>query len=509
MKCNNKTLISLWLVSLFFIPVAAGMSVNKPLQINLVEDFDPLVDVTVTVEIQKIRSLESHDRQLRFREYVDRFSAPDFYVKVFINDVEFKSKVWKNTKYVYDPQWSATLNVPDDKEFVNVTIQLWDWEPGIDKMCDISSDAYGGIKDTYDVELQYSIKSGHWWGDDYIEPEMASADPSGYGRLNGCDDNSIYQRERDCELWFNIYQNDIDNDNIPYWTEVNVYGTDPLVDNTGEDKDADGCPIEWEHKWGHFYHWWYDEHYWFYNDTHWDDHANIDIDQDGIQNVEEYLTSQWGSDPFRKDIFLELDQMQESPNGVSCLMPEASKELLYTAYNRQNVVYHLDDGTWNTTESEMIPFDETTDNDELWDLYLDYFLHDSRDNWRRSVFRYGIIIYNSSRYHGFCFSNNAFVISAKGMEQKIKIPSLKRDEVYASAYMHETGHTLAFSPIGGHDDQSKYPWQIGWWKWRPYKSCMNYGYMYSTVDYSDGSRGKNDFDDWCRMDLTYFEQEWW
>ena len=39
---------------------------------------------------------------------------------------------------------------------------------------------------------------------------------------------------------------------------------------------------------------------------------------------------------------------------------------------------------------------------------------------------------------------------------------------------------------------------------------MNYGYMYGTiwnlVDYSDGSHGKNDFDDWSNINFGYFEQ---
>ena len=72
--------------------------------------------------------------------------------------------------------------------------------------------------------------------------------------------------------------------------------------------------------------------------------------------------------------------------------------------------------------------------------------------------------------------------------------------------MHETGHSLNFRPIPGHNTLSYYPWQLGWWLSRPYKSCMNYGYMYTTVDYSDGSRPVGDYDDWERMDLTYFER---
>jgi len=36
---------------------------------------------------------------------------------------------------------------------------------------------------------------------------------------------------------------------------------------------------------------------------------------------------------------------------------------------------------------------------------------------------------------------------------------------------------------------------------------VNYGYTYILVDYSDGSHGKNDFDDWHDLDLTFFEYE--
>ena len=74
--------------------------------------------------------------------------------------------------------------------------------------------------------------------------------------------------------------------------------------------------------------------------------------------------------------------------------------------------------------------------------------------------------------------------------------------------MHECGHTLDFRPIPGHNKASYYPWQIDWWLAHPYKSCMNYGYMYTTVDYSDGSRPFGDYDDWERMDLTFFQEDW-
>lgn len=74
--------------------------------------------------------------------------------------------------------------------------------------------------------------------------------------------------------------------------------------------------------------------------------------------------------------------------------------------------------------------------------------------------------------------------------------------------MHELGHTFAFNPIPGHDPNSKYPWQTGYWINRPYKSCMNYAWVYAIVDYSDGSRESPDIDDWARIDYDAFEREW-
>jgi hypothetical protein len=80
------------------------------------------------------------------------------------------------------------------------------------KICDLTGfnngedddDGDTSLLDKHYGNLSYNLKVGHWTGDDYI------GDPSGYGRLNGCDDNSIYQQDRDCELWFDIYDCEID-----------------------------------------------------------------------------------------------------------------------------------------------------------------------------------------------------------------------------------------------------------------------------------------------------------
>ncbi len=81
------------------------------------EDFDPLVEnIIVTVTIKEIRALKT----------IDILSDPDFYLKVKINDKEFISTVWQNMKYVENPNWTASYEVPKDNEFVDITIALWD-----------------------------------------------------------------------------------------------------------------------------------------------------------------------------------------------------------------------------------------------------------------------------------------------------------------------------------------------------------------------------------------------
>ncbi len=510
---------SLYLIYLIIFLLLSGNIFIVSGEKNL-EDIDPLVDLTVTVEIKKIRTLEKTDLGLLPIDKIDPISDPDFYVKVYINQEEFISPVWYNTKFVDNPQWSAILDVPDSEEYVNITIQLWDSSPtgAGDRICDISAN-YGDFIENYEVNLLYSLKTGHWDGDDWLNPIWGGPDVSGYGRLNGCDDNSYYQNNRDCELFFDIYQNDYDSDGIPYWTEVNIFNTDPTINNIGEDLDHDGIPIEWEFKWGYMQNIDWENftliHDWKYNPNIWEDHNNTDEDNDGINNYEEYITSQWGSDPYRKDLFVELDQMEAGPNGeLASIMPSGAKDLLQIAYNKHNIVYHLDDGSWDDTGSEAIPFDELTTTDwfdpdsELNKIYNDYFIHNNESNWRRGVFHYGVLIYQCSVADGNAFGSNAYQISSHGLNERAANESwLDRDIIYASAYMHECGHTLNLNNPGVDDQMGKYPWQLHFWKWRPYKSVMNYGYMYKMVDYSDGSRGLNDFDDWHDMDLKYFEGE--
>jgi hypothetical protein len=455
------------------------------------DDLDPLVDIEVTVDIISIRLFDESD----FR------NNPDFFVKVLINSEEFSSPIWDDSPYLYDIHWTVTANVPDDIEQVDITIELYDKTMPEERFC-VGSKEPQTKTQGHTAHMIYNLKTGHWTGDDYV------GDPSGYGRLNSCDVKNIYQPERDCEIWFNINQTDYDKDGIPYWTEVYTYGTDPKHDNTGEDLDGDILPIEWEHKW-------------MYNPNMWDNHAQVDMDNDSLTNVEEYHMSSWDSDPYRRDIYIEMDVMAEGPLGQNCSVPTSSKELLRTAYNRRNIVLHLDDGCMGGG-GEIIPFDRKTYPHEILTIYNTYFLHNDSENWRRSVFRYAMIIYNHYTAAGMAFVGehprfywhiqgiNTFVISAQSMQKTSRKLCKQIDFVFACAIMHETGHTFGIDfmfPAGCDNIGTSRPSSLAFWLFGNYKSCMNYRYVYSILDYSDGSHGLFDYDDWSNLNLLFFEKK--
>ena len=427
---------------------------------------------------------------IRLLDHKNFHNNRDFFVKVLINSEEFYSPNWNDSAYLYDIKWTATANVADDIEYVNISIELFD-----NSIFEVNTKTQG-----YIANLIYNIKTGHWTGDDYV------GDPSGYGRLNSYESEGICRCENNYELWFNIYQNDFDGDGIPYWTEINIYGTNPEYNNTGEDLDGDNLPIEWEHKW-------------MYKPNIWDNHVQLDIDNDSLTNVEEYRMSTWGADPYRKDIFIEMDIMADGPLGQNSSVSNNSKELLKSTFNRRNIVFHIDDGCMGG--GETIPFDLKTDSKDLPYIYKTYFLHNNSDNWRRSVFRYAMIVYNYYPASGIAFVGenphffwhmqgiNTYVISAQSVQKTSIKLSKTLDFIFACMIMHETGHTFGIDflfPIGCDNIRTTRPFSLAYWLFGNYKSCMNYRYVYSILDYSDGSHGLFDYNDWANLDFSFFEK---
>lgn len=450
-------------------------------------DVDSYSDVAVTVSVECIRFLEEKDIE------------PNFQVHLWIDDVYFESTSFGLGSYLYDINWSVTVETDGNTPFVPIRIELVDLSS--DQLCDLSpSDE--STTDARGVDVVYDVRTGWWMGED----SSGMVDKSGYGRLNGCDDGSFYKDELDCELWFSITQTDPDGDMVPSWIEKEWYGTDPETDDSLLDADKDGVPFWWEHKFG-------------FNPWVFENHSSLDPDEDGLTNYEEYKMAAWSADPFRRDLFLELDQMQIGPNGEGSMITQTTEELIQSAYDRRNILFHLDDGCMDG--GEILPFEKRSfilyDREKY---YKQHFLENGDAQWRRGIFRYGLIVYDhvpitGLEFHGdgsiidFCRKGlNCFVISSRAMKIAAQRNRESIDFIFACAIFHELGHSMGIymgNPKGCDNQLSKTPLGPGWWRYKNYKSSMNYHYAYKIIDYSDGSHGRNDFDDWSHLDVSWFE----
>jgi hypothetical protein len=465
-------------------PYASIQSRNSS---GIIIDYDPLIDLNLSLTVSTIRALDT----------IDILSEPDFYLKVTINKNTYISDIWYDTTVVSNP-WAITTDIPDNHPTINISIELWDWNPIKHIQCDIGPEINSGA-DGRSLEIIYDLRTGRWHGNDNI-----LGDSSGYGRANGCDDASFYKNEYDCELYFNIAQNDYDHDTLPYWTEVNIYHIDPEINNANFDYDNDNIPIWWEHHWN-------------YNPFIWDNHKHLDPDGDSLTNLEEYNVSSWGSDPYRPDLFLELDFMEDGPNGEKSIMPSTVQELLLPPMHKHNIVYHIDIG--REQGGELIPYDNLTNISEMYKIYNEYFIHNETNKWRRGVFHYGIFVYlckpNGFAFHGdgpfvwgYGKGTNSFIIASKNMYRLADKTRKPVGHIYAASIMHEMGHNfgIRFSqPFGCDNRNTRNPFRLSFWLYRHYESIMNYRYTYYIFDYSDGTHGRGDFDDWNAIDLTWFD----
>ena len=298
-----------------------------------------------------------------------------------------------------------------------------------------------------------------------------------------------------------MYQTDFDHDGIPYWTEVNVLGTDPREDDSVLDPDRDGIVSVWEWRWG------YDPHV-------WDDHVNLDPDIDGIENIEEYEMEKWFADPYQPDIYVEVDGMKKG--GLfdwNHVLSEESQQILIERFSQHGINVYIDNG-WPdgpiNSGGELLPHIKTIS----WDSGLvTQFYNNHFSEERRGIFRYLVICHSGglieawsgntifNRYDTMVYGNNARSIF---LYQRAFTPRTQR-LLMAPVIMHELGHTLGIAPytIEGNDNLSflmdiktirQLIQRFNNYKneWGNYKSVMNYLYIFdkNIVDYSDGSHGK-------------------
>ena len=285
---------------------------------------------------------------------------------------------------------------------------------------------------------------------------------------------------------------DSDKDYMDDNTEIHPIS---FIELPGEDSDSDGVPDWWEEQYG-------------YSPFSWDNHTGLDPDQDGLNNIEECFTYQWGSHPQHKDIFLEIDWV-ESP-GSDTLSNKPSDDLLeelVSLFAEHDITLHIDVGELGG--GEAIPFLSNFSFADLRDLYWDYFLHNDLQNPRKGVFHYGLICdYGPDVNFPFVGWDHfdSFLISAQWLQDMF--PLYSRDRLIVGGAVHQLGSTLGLlaTVYGGNDNLgTMIPFSLQWWKYRHYESCMNYYYKYKLLSYSDGTHGWGDFDDWGHLDFDFFK----
>ena len=286
------------------------------------------------------------------------------------------------------------------------------------------------------------------------------------------------------------------DNNLTNLTYEIINAIDKEINLIGKDTDEDGVPDWWETKWG-------------YNPLIWNDHINLDKDNDALNNFEECYTDKYGSNPFHKDIFLEIDWMVSSEPGISNKPPKDFIDRMISSFEKHNITLHIDLGALGGGEEIPMVCTSNYAFGKLRDIYWDFFLHNNITNPRKGIFHYGIIC-NYCPDLNFPFVGwdhfDSFAISAQWL--KDINPLMSRGQLIVGGIFHHIGHTLgllADMHDGIDNIDSSHPFSLMWWKYRNYKSCMNYRYKYKIFSFSDGNNGQGDFDDWNNLDFGFFK----
>ena len=461
----------------------------------------PLVNQGLTFEVLRIRHRGLHDfLQTRGSAWKN---PPQFYFKTNIDGLEYISKdvaqhaesteVLFNTWDSMFQENKVVKDAEEEQEKSVITLQVLERE---------SSGLLGlrtndVVRDEFTVTYDY--RTGRWTGDDYFR------DDDGYG----------YYLGDTFEVWFNIYQFDYDQDYIPYWTEVNVLGTDPTVDDSELDPDNDGIPTTWEWKWG-------------YDPFSWDNHKNLDPDVDGLENTEEYMMQPYFADPYIQNVYVEVDFMEQG--GIldpPHTLPVECQQAMIEEFAKHNIKMLVDDG-WPTSPrnggGEFVKHYEQISQES--GMIAQYYYHHFPKE-RRGVFRYMVIghaggfnhpsignIYDSTYIPDYIIEYNPLTKLEYFIMRGVR-PSERGQYVALTAVtMHELGHSCGLSGVDfeGIDNMTHKSWLFPTDEWKntyiDYRSVMSYYCMYdpSVLSYSDGSNGPPyDQNDWEQFFLPTFQ----
>ena len=498
---NNKLIVGLAIIIALLIVASAYFVYFEPIEEEIVENVEerviddrisPLENQGLTLEILRIRHRGLHDKLATMGNSWKK--TPSFYFVANIDGKEFETK--KQTTFTtwdtMNQERKVLRDAKEEQETSTVELSIVEIvESGIifKRYSDVEKDK---------LKVIYDYRTGRWdGGDDSFKDE------DGTGHYVG----------ETFEIWFNIYQTDIDGDAIPYWAEVNVINTNPRIDDSDLDPDEDEIPTSWEYKWG-------------YDPNTWDDHKNLDPDIDGIENVEEYQMAKWLADPFHEDIYVEVDGMEKQKLiDVTHQFSKYSQQLLIERFCRHGICLYYDDG-W--------PDGPVNGGGEILKSYtggaqdagqiLEFYKHHFADE-RKGIFKYLLIGYDSPAFNHpaefnrpdamHVYNTVKLALGMKGYTQRTRYLYL------ATQAQHELGHSLGITPWshqgcdnasyeGGKANEEKFLED-----WGNYPSVMNYyfinqkdaGIFFILYDYSDGTHGPGDQNDWESLYLPTFQME--
>jgi hypothetical protein len=472
--------------------------------VPIIDDrISPYENQAVILEILRIRHRGLLEKLLK--PGISWKTKPQFYFITDMDGMEYVSKDVEQHRKVTEVlfnTWDSMFQenkvmrtVQQEQETAQVTLTIVEREKigllGLRKR-DVPKDSF---------TVTYCFRTGRWTGDDSF------GDPDGYG----------YYLGDTFEIWFNLYQPDYDNDYIPYWTEVNILGTDPTVDDSKSDPDGDGVSTYWEWRWG-------------YDPFTWDDHAALDPDMDSITNIREFQLEKWLANPFAENLYVEVDHMGRG----GLLDPphvfyEETKQGLIERYAQHNIKAFFDDGWPNSPANgggQVVPHYEKLSQDS--GMVLQYYNNYFPDE-RKGAFIYLIIGHDGGFQHTakgnvydviqlpYAPIGSSPIRLVKDFILLGKLPTPRGIRVaLGGVILHELGHfggltsdyfegvdTIEYNVIGGgfFDILQGRKFRETWGN---YRSVMNYGYIHrpNLLDYSHGQNGPPyDQNDWANYHL--------
>lgn len=299
--------------------------------------------------------------------------------------------------------------------------------------------------------------------------------------------------------------------NSPITYPSGYEGIEPPIDNSWADLDEDGLDPDQE----------------LLQNT---SNTNPDSDSDGLSD---FIESEWfpdrevvfcGSqcaypDPLEKDVYIELDWMYD--NSIPETYRPTSTQLSYVQdmFEDQSIKLHVDTGQFGggnelPTYTELLRYTATSGQTDFTDYKsggdgITANFSEARSNiWRYMISGYAYHEYPTSSGWAKTMGSDLF-ISKGHIDSLSGLASI--DRAVAGTIAHEIGHTLCLSSVrvyaeqpllctyGGIDNNNS---SDPLYNLSDYESVMNYRYQLTNVDdlgrvdYSDGTRGADDHDDW-------------